>query len=471
MFAGFVALVAMFFALPMLWLVFAPFNGSPTLQARPSRPTLGNFREVFQRDDVLPALRNSVILVVGAVAIVIAVGAPAAYALSRVRFPGRDLFLYLLLLLSSVITGAAAILPLYLLMFGLDMIDTYWGVWLALAGGMLPTSIFILKDFTDSIPRSYEESARVFGASSFQALRHVVLPVIRPGIAVIAVWGVVQVWGNFLVPFILLRSADKSPAAVLMFSFSDEAGRADLRGDLGVRPHLHAADPAVVLVRQQALRVPLPRRDQALMAGIDINDLTKVYPGGVRALDALDLTIDDGEFFALLGPSGCGKIDAAAHDRRTRGGDRGHAAHRRPRRDRPAARRSHVAMVFQDYALYPHMTVRDNIAYPLRIKKVAKAKRHAEAERVGASLSLDGPDGPPARSAVGRSAAARRAGPGGGHPSRRVPVRRTVVEPRRPTAARGADLHQASSSATWRRRRCSSPTTRARRSPSPTAWR
>jgi multiple sugar transport system permease protein len=228
-FAGFAALVGVFFALPMLWLVFAPFNGSPTLAARPSRPTLGNFREVFARDDVIPALRNSVILVVGAVAIVIAVGAPAAYALSRIRFPGRDLFLYLLLLLSSVITGSAAILPLYLLMFGLDMIDTYWGVWLALAGGLLPASIFILKDFTDSIPRSYEESARVFGASSFQALRHVVLPVIRPGIAVIAVWGAVQVWGNFLVPFILLRSADKSPAAVLMFSFADEAGRADLR--------------------------------------------------------------------------------------------------------------------------------------------------------------------------------------------------------------------------------------------------
>ena len=76
--------------------------------AAPSRraPTLGNFREVFERDDVLPALRNSVILVVGAVAIVIAVGAPASYALSRIRFPGRDLFLYLLLLLSSVITGA-----------------------------------------------------------------------------------------------------------------------------------------------------------------------------------------------------------------------------------------------------------------------------------------------------------------------------------------------------------------------------
>lgn len=228
-FAGFASLIGVFFALPMLWLVFAPFNGKPTLQAKPSGLTLTNFRDVFERDDVLPALRNSAILAVGAVVIVIAVAAPASYALSRIRFPGRDTFLYVLLLLSSVVTGSAAILPLYLLMFGLDMINTFHGVWLALAGGMLPTSIFILKDFTDSIPRSYEESARVFGASSFQALRHIVVPVIRPGLAVIGVWGVVQVWGNFLVPYVLLRDTDKWPAAVMMQTFSDEGGTADLR--------------------------------------------------------------------------------------------------------------------------------------------------------------------------------------------------------------------------------------------------
>jgi len=228
-FAGFASLIGVFFALPMLWLVFAPFNSKPTLAARPSSPTLGNFREVFQRDDVLPALRSSALLVAGTVAIVVAVGAPASYALSRIRFPGRDVFLYLLLLLSSVITGTAAIVPLFYLVFQLHLLDTFRGVCLALAGGMLPAAIFILKDFTDSIPRSYEESARVFGASSFQAMRHIVFPVIRPGLAVIAVWTAVQVWSNFLVPFILLRSADKSPAAVLMFSFYDEGGRADLR--------------------------------------------------------------------------------------------------------------------------------------------------------------------------------------------------------------------------------------------------
>ncbi len=228
-FAGFASLIGVFFALPMLWLVFAPFNGEATLAAKPSSPTLENFRQVFfERDDILRALGNSVWLVAGTVVIVVIVGAPASYALSRIRFPGRDVFLYVLLLLSSVVAGSAAILPLYLLIFELDMIDTFHGVWLALAGGMLPASIFILKDFTDSIPRSYEESARVFGASPFQALRHIVLPVIRPGLAVIAVWTAVQVWGNFLVPFILLRSADKSPAAVLMFTFQDEGGGADL---------------------------------------------------------------------------------------------------------------------------------------------------------------------------------------------------------------------------------------------------
>ena len=131
-FAGFASLIGVFFALPMLWLVFAPFNSKPTLAARPSSPTLGNFREVFERDDVLPALRSSALLVAGTVAIVVAVGAPASYALSRIRFPGRDVFLYLLLLLSSVITGTAAIVPLFYLVFQLHLLDTFRGVCLAL---------------------------------------------------------------------------------------------------------------------------------------------------------------------------------------------------------------------------------------------------------------------------------------------------------------------------------------------------
>ena len=128
-----------------------------------------------------------------------------------------------------MVAGTAAILPLYLLMFELDLIDTYQGIWLALAGGLLPAAMFILKDFTDSIPRSYEESARVFGASSFQALRHIVVPVIRPGLAVIGVWTAVQVWGSFLVPYILLRRAGQaSGRRVDVHASRTKAGGTDL---------------------------------------------------------------------------------------------------------------------------------------------------------------------------------------------------------------------------------------------------
>jgi multiple sugar transport system ATP-binding protein len=121
-----------------------------------------------------------------------------------------------------------------------------------------------------------------------------------------------------------------------------------------------------------------------------LDEVTKVFEGGVRALDGLSLDIADGEFFALLGPSGCGKTTLlrtiAGLETATSGkimiGDRDVT------RLQPGAR--DVAMVFQDYALFPHMTVADNIAYPLRIKKVGRAERRATAAETGAGLSLDG---------------------------------------------------------------------------------
>ncbi|MFI7134243.1 ABC transporter ATP-binding protein [Nonomuraea sp. NPDC050153] len=125
------------------------------------------------------------------------------------------------------------------------------------------------------------------------------------------------------------------------------------------------------------------------MAGIELRGLTKVYPGGVKALDSLDLVIPDGEFFALLGPSGCGKTTLlrtiAGLESATGGavviGDRDVTGVQPGGRD--------VAMVFQDYALFPHMDVTDNIAYPLRIKKVAKGARRDKAVEVGARLGLE----------------------------------------------------------------------------------
>ena len=225
----FVVVVSAYFALPMLWLVLTPFSTRPSLAATLPGVTLDNFRDMLDNPYALTSLRNSLLLALYTIALVVTSATLAAYALSRVRLPGRDLLLYVLLLFSSVVSGTAAMVPLFLLMFQLKLINTYLGVTLALTGGLLPAAIFILKDFTDATPASYEESARVFGASPLQVLRDVVAPLVRPGLAVIAVWTLVNVWGNFLMPFILLRDPDVAPASVVMFSFYTEGGQADLR--------------------------------------------------------------------------------------------------------------------------------------------------------------------------------------------------------------------------------------------------
>jgi multiple sugar transport system permease protein len=225
----FVVVVSGFFALPLAWLVLAPFDRNPTLSVEVPSWTLTNFRDVFHDPNTGSSLENSLILALATMAIVVALAGLAAYALSRVSIPGRDLLLYMLLLFSSIVTGSAAMVPLFLLVFDLGLINSYVGVTLVLTGGLLPAAIFILKDFIDGIPASYEESARVFGANSFQVLRDVVVPVARPGLAVIAVWAIVNVWGNFLIPFILLRSPDKQPAAVVVYNFYTEGGQANLR--------------------------------------------------------------------------------------------------------------------------------------------------------------------------------------------------------------------------------------------------
>lgn len=225
----FVALMLAFFSIPVLWLVFAPFDRSPGLGVGLPEFTLDNFVRLYRSSSALRALRNSIVLAGSTMLLVLVAGSLAAYALSRVRIPGRDLLLYVLLLLSSVVTGTAAMVPTFQLVSELHLVDKMLGVVLVIGAGTMPTVIFILKDFMDNIPKTYEESARLFGARPLRILWDVVVPTARPGLAAIAVWAVVQVWGNFLVPYILLRSPDNTPAAVVMYTFYTEGGQPNLR--------------------------------------------------------------------------------------------------------------------------------------------------------------------------------------------------------------------------------------------------
>jgi multiple sugar transport system ATP-binding protein len=125
------------------------------------------------------------------------------------------------------------------------------------------------------------------------------------------------------------------------------------------------------------------------VANIELVRVTKVYPNGVRAVEAVDLEIGDGEFMVLVGPSGCGKttllrmiagLEEVSGGRIRIGG-----------RDVTmlAPRRRDIAMVFQNYALYPHMTVAENLGFGLKLQKTDKAERHRRVQDVAAVLGLE----------------------------------------------------------------------------------
>jgi len=222
----FIALMTAFFALPLLWLALTPFNPAATLAVEiPTRPTLDNFRAVFGNDFAVRALvQNNLILAIGTMLGTTFVAALAAYALSRAKIPGRDYLTYVLILFSSVVTGTAAMVPIFLIIYYLGLIDTYLGVILVFIGGLLPAAIFIMRDFVDGIPHSYEESALVAGATPRRVFLDVVLPLLRPGMMVVAIWAFVHAWGAFLIPFIVLRNPDRMPASIAIYSFYTEAG-------------------------------------------------------------------------------------------------------------------------------------------------------------------------------------------------------------------------------------------------------
>ncbi len=226
---GFYVMAVVFsslFALPLLWLVFAPFSTTATLSVQiPDEPSLANFSQVFNNRFAVRALvQNSVIQAVGAMVLVTLLATLAAYALSRAPIRGKDVIIYSLVLFSSVVTGTAAMVPLFMMIFRMGLIDTHLAVILVFSGGLLPAAMFIMRDFVDSIPRSYEESALVAGASSWRVFTDIAMPIVRPGMMVVAVWAFVNVWGGFLIPFILLRSPNRMPASVAIYSFYSEAG-------------------------------------------------------------------------------------------------------------------------------------------------------------------------------------------------------------------------------------------------------
>ncbi|MFF1571634.1 carbohydrate ABC transporter permease [Leifsonia sp. NPDC058292] len=217
-------LIGVVFVLPMVWVVLASFDGSATLAVGwPKSWTLDNFTQVLTPDLAFVPLWNSLLLSAGCAILTVIVAILAAYPLSRYRNRFNRPFLYAILF-GTCLPITAMMVPVYSLFVSLNLIDSLGGTILFMAASSLPMAIWMTKNFVDAVPLSLEEAAWVDGASSMKTLWTVVVPLVRPGIAVVFIFVFVQAWGNFFVPFVLLLSPENQPAAVSIFTFFGQYG-------------------------------------------------------------------------------------------------------------------------------------------------------------------------------------------------------------------------------------------------------
>jgi multiple sugar transport system permease protein len=216
--------IGLLFLAPLVWMVLASLNGNATLSVSMPHPfTLGNFRQVLTGQSTLQPLLNGLILSGGAAIVTIVAATLAAYPLSRYQLRFKRPFLYIILFATGL-PITAIMVPVYEVFVRLSLLDSMTATALFLAATALPFAIWLMKNFMDGVPIDLEEAAWTDGASSMQALRRIMVPLVLPGASVVGIFTFIATWGNFFIPFILLTSQSKMPASVTIYQFFSQYG-------------------------------------------------------------------------------------------------------------------------------------------------------------------------------------------------------------------------------------------------------
>ncbi|MBN9610816.1 MAG: carbohydrate ABC transporter permease [Actinobacteria bacterium] len=235
-----IALAAIFIA-PFLILLSASlkpatqdvFSFPPDLIPRP--PTIAAYVRAWTQIDFPLYLRNSFILVFATVPLTVIVCSLTAYPLALMRFPGRRL-VFFALLASMFLPNEVMLIPLYLIVNSLGMINTFQGV--ILPDVLTVVGILMLIQAFTTVPRELSEAARIDGCGEWRIFWSVLLPVVRPTLAVVAIFGFINVWNDFLWPLVVLNDGSKYPVAL---------GVAYLKGISGVDVRLLSAGAIIAI--------------------------------------------------------------------------------------------------------------------------------------------------------------------------------------------------------------------------------
>jgi len=215
---------AVFSLAPMVWMLSAslmPTGEANTYPPRlfPSRITFEHYTALFTRLNVGQALVNSLIISTSVTVLSLFVNAMAGYAFAKLRFRGRDRT-FRWLTLGLVIPTQVAMLPLFLLLKELYLINTYAGV--IIPGLASIFGIFLVRQYALSIPDDLLDAARMDGAGELRVFWSVVLPVIRPILATLSIWTFLATWNDFLWPLVVLSDGRRYTLPVALANLVGE---------------------------------------------------------------------------------------------------------------------------------------------------------------------------------------------------------------------------------------------------------
>lgn len=201
--------LAVLFLYPVVLMALAAFKTTPELFrdpfGLPESWRLDAFRTVWRRANFGLYLRNSLLVTGLSALLLVACAAPASYALARYTFRLRG-FLFLFFLAGIMIPARLGILPLYMLMRDLRLLDTPFSLVLAYAASGMPMAVFLLTTFFRTLPRDLEDAARIDGCSELRIFWSVMLPLVRPGLATVVIVNVVPWWNDFFYPLLFLQT-------------------------------------------------------------------------------------------------------------------------------------------------------------------------------------------------------------------------------------------------------------------------
>lgn len=221
----FLLLITLTCLFPLLWMVGSSLKTQSTvfsdMSLIPKVMHWGNYRTAWMEGNFGVYFLNSVIYTVCVVGGIVLVSSLAAYAFSRLRFPGRNFFFYMFLA-AMMIPLPGAFVPLYVLMEKLHLRNTPQGYILCLINVGLSLSIFLLKTFFDKMPKDLEDAARIDGCSKWGIWWNVALPLARPAIAVIVIFNSLNVWNEYILALLLFDDAKFMPLQVGLSAFHGE---------------------------------------------------------------------------------------------------------------------------------------------------------------------------------------------------------------------------------------------------------